>query len=168
MSYRPWLLAPIAFALAPLCDAQDIHKCFNGDEISYQSAPCAPGHVDAGLLRLPGYADPAQRDGATSPQSDTTFGAPAGALQVAPGPAAPDAQDAFPFRASIALGMTDDQVLNIPNWGRPTRIARSGNRQGFREVWTYGRGGARRQLAFTGGKLAAIGDAGSTSFTAGT
>ena len=162
MRYRRWLLAPLALALAPLCDAQDIHKCFHGDEITYQSAPCAPGQVDAGLLRLPGYADPAQRDGATSPPTDMTFGAPADTLQVSPEQTAPDTQDAFPFRASIALGMTDDQVLNIPNWGRPTRIMRSGHRQSFREVWTYDRGGARRQLAFVGGKLAVIDGAGRT------
>jgi len=166
MSNRPWLLAPLAFALAPLCDAQDIHKCFHGDEITYQSVPCAPGQVDAGLLRLPGYADPAQRDGATSPSADTTFGAPADTSQSFPGSAAPDTQDAFPFRASIALGMTDDQVLNIPNWGRPTRIVRSGHRQGFQEVWTYDRGGVRRQLAFVAGKLAAIEAAGQRYLTA--
>lgn len=166
MRYRPWLLAPLALALAPLCDAQDIHKCFHGDEISYQSAPCAPGQVDAGLLRLPGYADPAQRDGATSPSADTTFGAPADTSQVSPGTAVPETQDAFPFRASIALGMTDDQVLNIPNWGRPTRIDRSGRRQSFREVWTYDRGGVIRQLAFVGGRLAAIESDGQPYLTA--
>ena len=151
-----WLLALLAFALATVCDAQDIHKCVAGGEVSYQNIPCAPGEVEARLPRLPGYADPAQRDGATSPPTDTTFGVSPDALQVSPAPALPDAQDAFPFRTSIALGMTDDQVLNIPDWGRPTRIARSGHRQGFREVWTYDRGGARRQLAFVGGRLAAI------------
>ena len=165
MKTRLWLLAPVAFTLATVCDAQDVHKCVAGDEIAYQSAPCAPGQVEAGLLRLPDYADPAERDGAMSPPSDTASGA-AGAMQVSPAPAVPDTQRAFPFRTSIALGMTDDQVLNIPYWGRPARIARSGHRQGFREVWTYDRGGVIRQLAFVDGKLAAIETAGQRYLTA--
>jgi hypothetical protein len=78
----------------------------------------------------------------------------------------PDTQRAFPFRTSIALGMTDDQVLNVPNWGRPTHIVRSGKRSDFREVWTYDRDGITRTLAFVRGRLAAI-DAGDTRVATG-
>jgi hypothetical protein len=163
MKYRLWLLAPLAFAVTTLCQAQDIHKCVAGDSVSYQNLPCGPGQVDAGLLPLPGYADPAQRDGATSPPTDpASFDTPPdGALHVSPPPEVPDTQRAFFFRTSIALGMTDDQVLNVPNWGRPTRIVRTGHRRDFREVWTYDRGGVTRTLAFVRGRLAAI-DAGDT------
>jgi len=168
MKHRLWLLAPLAFAVTTLCEAQDIHKCVAGDGISYQNIPCGPGQVDAGLLPLPGYADPAQRDGAMSPPTDaTSFGEPAdGALHVSPPPEVPDTQRAFPFRTSIALGMTDDQVLNVPNWGRPTRIVSSGHRRDFREVWTYDRDGITRTLAFVRGRLAAI-DAGDTRVAIG-
>ena len=156
MKHRIWLLVPLAFTLNAVCEAQDIHKCVAGNSVAYQNVPCAPGQVDAGL-RLPGYADPAERDGATSPPTDTSFAPPANdTLQVSPPPTVHETQDAFPFRTSIALGMTDDQVLNIPSWGRPGRIVRSGRRQGWHEVWTYDRDGITRRLAFVGGRLASI------------
>ena len=159
MKRRFWMLVPAALALTGLAAAQDIHKCVSGNVVGYQNAPCAPSERDAGLVRLPGYADPPQRDGAMSPSSDPATVAPSGMpLDVSPSPAAPDTQDAFPFRTSIALGMTDDQVLNIPQWGRPSRIARSGRHETWRETWTYDRSGETRQLAFVDGRLAAIDD----------
>ena len=54
--------------------------------------------------------------------------------------------------------MTDDQVLNLARWGRPSRIVRSGRHQSWREVWTYDDEGAVRELAFVGGRLARIDD----------
>lgn len=157
MKHRLWLAVPLAFALTAVCEAQDIHKCISGNTVTYQNMPCASTQIDAGLLRLPGYADPAERDGATSPPSDVLYGAPSdGPLEVSPPPAVPDTRRAFPFRTSIALGMTDDQVLNLQSWGRPSRIVRNGRHQGWREIWTYERGGASRALAFVDGRLASI------------
>ena len=75
-----------------------------------------------------------------------------------------DSQQAFPYRASISLGMTDDQVLNIPSWGRPSRIERSGRHRGWRETWIYDRDPgleAARQLSFVDGRLTSI-DVGAT------
>lgn len=157
MKHRLWLAVPLAFALTAVCEAQDIHRCITGNSVTYQNRPCAPTQVDAGRLRLPGYADPPERDGAMSPPSDALYGAPTDApLEVSPSPTIPDTQQVFPFRTSIALGMTDDQVLNLPSWGRPSRIVRSGRHHGWREVWTYDRGGGLRQLAFVDGRLASI------------
>ncbi len=159
MKHRFWLLAPAALALTGVATAQDIHKCINGNDVAYQNAPCAPSERDAGLVRLPGYADPPQRDGAMSPPNDPVSIAPGDVpAEGSPSPAAPDTRDAFPFRTSIALGMTDDQVLNIPHWGRPSAIARSGRHQSWRETWTYDRNGETRKLAFVDGRLAAIDD----------
>lgn len=158
MTHAAWLSIPIAFALASAGEAQEIHKCVGDGGIIYQNAPCTGGQIDAGVLRLPGYADPPERDGATSPSiEDAPSAQPVEAPQpFAPEPAAPDGRDAFPFRTSIALGISDDQVLNLPQWGRPTRIERSGRHGGWREVWTYARGPDVRQLAFVGGRLAGI------------
>jgi hypothetical protein len=61
---------------------------------------------------------------------------------------------------ALRLGMTDDEALNAPSWGRPSNIERERVPQGFRETWTYQRTvyGAR-QLEFVNGRLMAIGSA---------
>ena len=158
MKHRFWALVPLAFAFSGVSAGQQIHKCVgDGGAVTYQNAPCQPAQTDAGVLRLPGYADPAERDGATAPQADTSLAVPAEApFPAAPAPAMSASQPVFPFRTSVALGMTDDQVLNVPGWGRPTRIVRSGTHGNWREVWTYDRGNDLRQLAFVGGRLAGI------------
>lgn len=163
MKHQFWLAVPLAFAFTGTGAAQDIHKCVgDGAGVTYQNAPCAPGQADAGLLRLPGYADPAERDGASAPAADASLAAPAEAspaeasFPALPAPAMSDTQPVFPFRTSVVLGMTDDQVLNVPGWGRPTKIVRSGSHGNWREVWTYDRGSDMRQLAFERGRLASI------------
>jgi hypothetical protein len=156
MKHRAWLFGLIMVASA--AGAQDIHKCV-GDAgvIAYQNAPCSGGQVDAGLLKLPDYADPAKRDGASSPPIDDSSAPSDGASSLAtPSPSAQDAPGAFPFRTTIGLGMTDDQVLNIPGWGLPTRIVRNGRRRGWREEWTYEAPERHRQLSFLNGRLERI------------
>ena len=152
MKHAVWLLIGIGLATAP--HAQEIHKCLAGDAVAYQSAPCGGGQVEARVLKLPDYADPPQRDGASGPAFDSSA-APVSGAQPAPTDV-PAAQAAFPFRTSIALGMTDDQVLNIPAWGRPSRITRSGRHSGWREVWTYAYGDDVRELVFVNGRLSRI------------
>lgn len=160
MKQRIGMIACVALTLAAGANAQSIRKCVDHGVVGYQTMPCGVGQVDAGLVKLPDYADPPQHDGATAPAQDAYGGTPAGEDVVTPVPATspPPSQAAFPFRTSIALGMTDDQVLNIPQWGRPSRIARSGRHETWRETWTYDRNGETRQLAFVDGRLAAIDD----------
>ena len=157
MKHRFWMYACIGLAAATAADAQEIRKCVDHGVVGYQNAPCAVGQVDAGLVKLPAYADPPQRDGAFAP-AQQSFGSEAdqraGDAGVAPLP--PPTAAAFPFRTSIALGMTDDQVLNMPRWGRPTRIERIGRHRGWREVWTYAGPATTRTLSFVGGRLANI------------
>ena len=63
-----------------------------------------------------------------------------------------------PFgRAAVAPGMSDDEVLNTPDGGVPTRIARTRGKGTWREVWTYeSRDGGVRELTFTNGTLTSI------------
>ena len=49
--------------------------------------------------------------------------------------------------------MTDDQVLNLPDWGRPTYIARTRARPGFKERWIYEAADGARELSFVNGRL---------------
>jgi hypothetical protein len=155
MKHAFWLLIGVGFATA--APAQEIHKCLADDSVAYQSAPCGDGQVEARLPKLPDYADPAQRDGASGPAFDSSAAPVPDSADSAPTQAhVPASQAAFPFRTSIALGMTDDQVLNIPAWGRPSRITRTGRSRGWHEAWTYARGDDVRELDFVNGKLAHI------------
>lgn len=153
----------LAATLAPAARAQDIQKCVSDENVvAYQDAPCQAGSSDAGILRLPEYADPPQRDAASAPAADPAAPGlaapdetpPAGGTVAALRASAPtEAIRTFPFRRTIALGMTDDQVLNLADWGRPARIARTRERHGFRERWTYEAPGGPRELSFVNGRL---------------
>jgi len=160
MKHRFWVYACIGFAIATASHAQEIRKCVDRGVTGYQNAPCGVGQVDAGVVKLPEYADPPQRDGASAP-ANQGYGVDASPLEandpsLPPAPAPAPTQAAFPFRTSIALGMTDDQVLNTPRWGRPTRIDRIGRDRGWREVWTYSGPETTRTLSFVEGRLANI------------
>jgi hypothetical protein len=148
-------LAILSAALVSGANAQDIHRCVSDENVvAYQSAPCEAGSIDAGILRLPQYADPPQRDTASAPPTD------GGTTAVPDEPRAKAATlagiRAFPFRRAIALGITDDQVLNLADWGRPTHIAHTRARQGFRERWTYAAAEGVRELSFVNGRLVDI------------
>jgi hypothetical protein len=59
---------------------------------------------------------------------------------------------------ALALGVSDDEVLNMPEWGRPNRIVRTKLARGWLEVWTYGNPAVgERELAFTNARLTDIG-----------
>ena len=69
MKHAFWLLIGMGLATAP--HAQEIHKCLAGDAVAYQSAPCGDGQVEVRVAKLPDYADPPQRDGASAPSFDS-------------------------------------------------------------------------------------------------
>ena len=64
----------------------------------------------------------------------------------------------LPWRqATICIGMTDDEVLNLPGWGRPAKIVRTRAPREWREQWFYEtRFAAPRQLFFVNGTLATV------------
>jgi hypothetical protein len=149
-------LLVLTAALTPGANAQDIHKCVSDENVvAYQSAPCEAGSIDAGILRLPGYADPPQRDTASAPAADPAA-PPVAPDDTRPLPGTLAGMHAFPFRRTIALGITDDQVLNLADWGRPTHIARTRIRHGLRERWTYEAAEGVRELSFVNGRLVDI------------
>jgi hypothetical protein len=76
----------------------------------------------------------------------------------APGaaPAARAGGVAFKHR-SLALGMSDDEVLNMPGWGVPSRIEKSREGRVYRESWMYDRGGGVvRWLYFANARLTGL------------
>lgn len=106
MKHRTWLL--VCIGLATASQAQEIRKCVADGVVAYQNAPCSDGQAEAGVLKLPDYADPPQRDGATAPVPDSstapvTDSSGTAASGAAPEPAVRFSRAAFPFRTSIAL-----------------------------------------------------------------
>ena len=53
--------------------------------------------------------------------------------------------------------MSDDEVLNLPGWGRPSRITRVKMARVWREEWTYGQPmTGERHLYFANARLVDI------------
>jgi hypothetical protein len=135
------VLAALLACLAGASHGGEIYKCVGGGT-SYQSAPCARDQV----------------------QTRIGVGAVAGeeARVASPPPVA--AQRALrpgPWRNTApVLGITDDEVLNMPAWGRPGRIVRTRLARGWQEVWSYGNPVVgERELRFVNARLADFGDA---------
>lgn len=120
--------------------ATGIYKCVDDGGTAYQSLPCAPG---ASEIRM---AQPAPR----------------GPAMLSPAPR-PDAASRYPRRPgpwkhrTLTLGMSDDEVLNLPGWGRPSRITRVRLPREWREEWIYDGGLlAEQRLYFANAKLVDI------------
>jgi hypothetical protein len=61
------------------------------------------------------------------------------------------------WRTSIAIGMSDDEVLNLPAWGKPSAITRSKADKGWHEEWIYRwRMGGTSRLSFANGRLTGV------------
>jgi hypothetical protein len=137
--------------------ASDVYKCVDDSAVAYQGVPCSTGQVEARLPRLPDYADPPERDAASAPTAspESTAAAPLPPQEALAG-TQPVSQRGFPYRTTIGLGMTDDQVLNTAHWGRPARILRTRESRRWSEQWTYARADGVRRLSFTNGRLTKI------------
>jgi hypothetical protein len=124
--------------------AQAIHKCLAPEGIAYQSAPCASGAGDVVIASL----------GSARVESSPRAGSPA----AIPARREPGAGSKRVFwRTSIAIGMSDDEVLNLPAWGRPSAITRSKSNGIWCEEWTYRwRLGGTGRLSFANGRLTSV------------
>jgi hypothetical protein len=136
LMYASLLLAPL------VASAQEIHKCVSAEGTTYQGHPCDG------------------RDATVSMPADNT----SPTIRVSNGQATPECAPRsrtpprLPWRqATICIGMTDDEVLNLPGWGRPDKIVRTREQRLWSENWTYDvRFAARRLLRFVNGKLAGV------------
>ena len=119
--------------------AQAIHKCMAPEGTAYQSAPCGTGASDIVIASNAGER--------ASPLPAAT-----------PPRRAPETRGGRVFwRTSIALGMSDDEVLNLPSWGRPSAITRSKFNRIWHEEWLYRwRIGGTSRLSFANGRLTAV------------
>jgi len=144
-------IAIVALAIAPAAGAADIHKCALGAGISYQTAPCTAGQTELAVA-------PSLAAAARAGQTDAPPVRAADPLQATA--VLRRTPQWRPFaRRTLAPGMSDDEVLNTPDGGVPTRIARTRAPRAWREVWTYAlRDGGVRALTFENGTLTRIDD----------
>jgi hypothetical protein len=138
----------LSFGCSALAHA-DVYKCTDHYGIVYQSMPCAPGQSQTLLVSAKPAPPPAAQAVPAPPSSPR-----------APSPAsvrAPYGREVVFRRTTIALGMSDDEVLNLPGWGVPNRIERSREPRLYRESWSYRlANGDTRWLRFTNARLTGI------------
>jgi hypothetical protein len=120
--------------------AADIYKCVDGAATSYQSTPCGRGQSEV-PIRIASFSAQAPRDQSMAVPVTTTQPRTRG-----------------PWRhATVEVGISDDEVLNMPGWGRPAQISRSRAARGWEEVWRYGNGySGQRELHFVNARLTDI------------
>src|SRR5512138_2278835 len=99
------------FALAlsaAAAESTGIHKCVLPQAVTYQDMPCraAEGSDEFATMSNLGAGGVSDARGRTPPECEPGL-APAGSRL-------------WP-RRTLCLGISDDEVLNIPGWGRPNR-----------------------------------------------
>lgn len=132
------VLSTLSVACPSAASAQTIHKCMGAEGTAYQSAPCAGAASDIVI---------ASADGARASRP----------VELAPRSAPEPRTRRLFWRTSIAIGMSDDEVLNLPSWGRPSAITRSKSNRVWHEEWLYRwRIGGASRLSFANGRLTAV------------
>ena len=133
------LLACLAL-MALDASAGGVYKCVDGGATSYQAVPCARGQVEVSI-----------RIAEASPQV-----ARERSLAVAVPPAQTRKRGPW-TRTAVEIGISDDEVLNMPGWGRPMQISRARVGRDWEEVWRYGNSySGGRELRFVNARLADI------------
>src|SRR5690349_10229742 len=136
MDSRAFIACLALFAMPAA--GSDIYKCVDGGATVYQSMPCARGQRETSI-RVAGAVAKAERD-----------------QPVATSAAVSPSRKRGPWtRTAVEVGISDDEVLNMPGWGRPAHISRARVGRGWEEVWRYGNGFGG-ELRFVNARLAEI------------
>jgi len=141
--------------------ADTVYRCYDGVSVSYQWARCE-AHQAQRVVVVPGTSDTAQGEAAQPAEEKPEAKTAPAPLSAAAAPSAPIATRAS-WREQIRspapyVGISDDAVLNMRGWGRPTKIERERGHRTWHEHWIYqaGDGGETRHLHFANGRLTAI------------
>ncbi len=116
---RSVLLFSLLLCVSAVSRAGEVHKCVTPTGIAYQSAPCAGAELptSVAISSATQTAPPLQANAATGTAARTTPSCDATPQRASP---------RLPWRHTlICIGMTDDEVLNLPGWGRPAAISRT-------------------------------------------
>jgi len=157
---RAVLLCSFLLCLSVAGNAAEVHKCATPTGISYQGLPCEGPELPTPLVVANATSAPTANSARTT-DGVANAGQPSPASVAAATPdcdANPRLVRRLPWgHATICIGMTDDEVLNLPGWGRPAKIIRTRAPREWREEWFYdARAAGPRQLFFVNGKLALV------------
>jgi hypothetical protein len=155
------LCALMALAPAVSVVARPVYKCVDAEgRTAYQSEPCTVGAAEsrvdvAQVVGRPdapaASSDPSvKRADAAAVRSDQSAAHSARAV-TSRGP--------LPWtHRTLTVGMSDDEVLNLPEWGRPSRVTRARMPREWHEDWTYQSrdGPVEQHLHFVNARLASI------------
>jgi len=136
--WSPLLAGLLCFA--PIAQGESAYQCSLPAGATYQGSPC-DGSV-------PGIVPATPAPAATTSRSADTPRCNARPMLTAKSRWRP---------RSLCIGITDDEVLNLAGWGRPSNIARVRSGRSWQEQWTYvSRAAGSRRLQFVNGKLASV------------
>ena len=129
--------------------SEAVYKCTAAGRVSYQGEPCDSAATSARTSSAELEA---------SPGIARNAGFKSSVIADCP-PSRPGSTRAVWRRDTLCLGITDDEVLNLPRWGRPTKIERKRLARGWEEAWLYESSArAPRRLHFSNGRLDAADD----------
>ncbi len=133
----------LSLCVSPLSHAEEIFKCNTDTGVTYQNQPCTEGTSILLLRSAPSKPDA---------QSD------AEGVAVIPDqkPVPPPGRTAL-TGGELRDGMSDMQILNNRNWGKPQRITRNRQPRAWHEYWNYETGAnSGKRLHFINGRLARV------------
>lgn len=142
------LTACAALAATTHANAEEaIYRCTDGDKVAFQWTNCAPGQQEKLVLAAPSpTVEPA------APAQDASAQAANAAPKIVRASWRAQVRSPAPY-----VGISDDAVLNMRGWGRPSKIERKRGHHAWLEHWSYqSPSGEARHLHFTNGKLVAI------------
>ena len=144
-------VAALAVAMTTSAHAQGasqrIFKCVDGETNSYQSMPCGGGQTEVRVMTV------ARAPEAQPQQPSSALQLEAANAAAVPVPTAQSRGKVWPPRRLLMLGMSDDEVLNLPGWGVPKQITRSKAPREYKEEWTYLTSTGERKLTFVNATL---------------
>jgi hypothetical protein len=156
---RRLLIAPLLLFVSAASGAADVHKCVTPTGISYQGSPCNGPELPTSIVVASAAQSPAISSGSAR-DLPANAGQPPAADNSRTAPDCDTRSPRVPLpprNATICIGMTDDEVLNLAGWGRPAKIVRTRVPREWREQWIYDtRAAGLRQLHFVNGKLALV------------
>jgi hypothetical protein len=133
------ILLSVLWLVFPLASHAEIYKCAVEDSTVYQDVPCNDRNDDTTVT----YGNTLSRPEPINASPEVSIQKSSASVPLA--------------HPAISLGMTDDEVLNLPGWGRPQKIKRSKSENIWSEHWSYNSyDNDHRHLQFANGKLMTI------------
>jgi hypothetical protein len=169
MKFRALLCGFIALPWVAAHAAEQVYRCYDGTSISYQWARCEAHQVERVVVVPSAPEETRSVDAPKPPQGESRATPVANRASAAPDLNAPAVHTISPqqvatltqatWRQQIRspapyVGISDDAVLNMRGWGRPTKINRMRENRAWVEEWSYvGPSGESRNLRFINGRL---------------